>query len=114
MEITPPTVTSTSIQFSYQVASSILNPQIDIYVNGGKRNAEGLVYIDDLHPDTSNFISVVAKYEENGQTIQSIIRTFQVNDTKAADKITLKKHLKGLMLCFRVMIQVGRYPKCIW
>lgn len=88
VEITPPTVTSTSIQFSYQVASSILNPQIDIYVNGGKRNAEGLVYIDDLHPDTSNFISVVAKYEENGQTIQSIIRTFQVNDTKAADKIT--------------------------
>ena len=88
VEITPPTVTSTSIQFSYQVASSILNPQIDIYVNGRKRNAEGLVYIDDLHPDTSNFISVVAKYEENGQTIQSIIRTFQVNDTKAADKIT--------------------------
>lgn len=88
VEITPPTVSSTSIQFSYQVASSSLSPQIDIYVNGEKRNVEGFVQIDDLHPDTSNFISVVAKYEENGQIIQSIIRTFQVNDTKAADKIS--------------------------
>lgn len=88
VEMTSPIITSTSIQFDYQVASSYLNPQIDIYVNGEKKEAEGHVYMNDLHPDTSNFISVVARYEENGQTIQSIIQTFQVNDTKEADKVT--------------------------
>ncbi|MCM1260378.1 MAG: phosphodiester glycosidase family protein [Prevotella sp.] len=88
VEMTSPTITSTSIQFRYQVAPSHLNPQIDIYVNGEKKDAEGWVDIGDLNPDTSNFISVVARYEEEGQIIQSIIRTFQVNDTKAADKVT--------------------------
>lgn len=88
VEITPPMITSTSIEFSYQVVPSSLNPQIDIYVNGKKRDANGYVNSNDLHQDTSNFISVVATYEENGKMIQSIIRTFQVNDTKEADKVS--------------------------
>lgn len=88
IEFTTPIVTPRSIDFNYQVLPSTFDPHIDIYVNGEKKENDGIVSINNLDQNTSNFISVVATYEEDGKTIQSIIRTFQVNDTKEADKVS--------------------------
>ena len=88
VEISEPAITNTSIAFNYQKTNDS-NSQINIYVNGQKITTTENVKIDNLDPSTSNFVNVVATYQEDGKEINILIKTFQINDTKEASKTTL-------------------------